>query len=47
VGAKANVILGAGTATVEHDGHIYDFSAKKGKWLDLDVRTLLDAPETE
>ena len=45
VGAKASAVVGPFTATVEHDGHIYDFSAQKGKWLDLDVRTLLDAPE--
>jgi RNA polymerase sigma factor (sigma-70 family) len=47
VGANAKVVVGAFTATVEHDGHIYDFSAEKGKWLDLDVRTLLDAPGAE
>jgi RNA polymerase sigma factor (sigma-70 family) len=45
-GAKPQAVVQTLTASVEHGGHIYDFDAKTGKWLDLDVRTLLDAPET-
>ena len=45
-GAKPQAIVGPLTASVEHGGHIYDFDGNTGKWLDLDVRTLLDAPET-
>ena len=46
-GAKPQAVVGPLTASVEHGGHIYDFDGKTGKWLDLDVRTLLDAPETK
>ncbi len=46
-GAKPQAVVDPSTASVEHGGHIYDFDAKHGKWLDLDVRTLLDAPETK
>jgi hypothetical protein len=34
-----------GSITYEHDGHIYTFNRKSGKWDDLDTRTILDAPE--
>jgi RNA polymerase sigma factor (sigma-70 family) len=47
VGANAKVVVGESSATLENDGHIYDFSVQKGKWADLDVRTILDDPETE
>src|SRR5262249_18962161 len=46
-GTTARPEVGVSGVTVEHDGHIYDFSAQKGKWHDLDVRTLRDAAETE
>jgi RNA polymerase sigma factor (sigma-70 family) len=51
VGAKANLHLGQTPGylepSVEHDGHIYTFSVQKGKWLDLDVRTILETPEVK
>jgi RNA polymerase sigma factor (sigma-70 family) len=46
-GGKPHVIVEPSTATVESGGHIYDFYAKKGKWIELDVRSILDAPETK
>ena len=46
VGAEPNAAVGPTTATVEYGSHIYDFPAQTGKWLDLDIRTILDAPET-
>jgi len=36
--------FGSNSVVCEHDGHLYVFSAKFGKWLDLDARKLLNSP---
>ena len=47
VGAEAKTMVEPSTATVESGGHIYDFYATKGKWIEAHVCSILDAPETK
>ena len=46
-GDKPKLNIEPATAIAESGGHIYDFYANKGKWIELDVRAILDAPETK
>jgi hypothetical protein len=44
-GAQAAPTSGNDTVEVEHNGHLYIFSFRSGKWRDIDTRAILDADE--
>jgi hypothetical protein len=44
-GVKPQPIVSGQWVTFEHDGHLYVFSGKTGKWVDIDTRSNADAPE--
>ncbi len=46
-GSLAAPSVGAGTITIESDGHIYTFTGKTGKWDHVDVRTILGGTGAE
>ena len=45
-GVRATPVFGAGTVTIEGQGHIYTFVGKSGKWEHVDVRTVIGADST-
>ena len=46
-GAVAKPALGTDAITCEHNGHLYVFSVKTGKWEDIDTRAAPDDPDGE
>jgi hypothetical protein len=46
-GVRAKPLFGAGTVTIEGQGHIYTFAGKSGKWEHVDVRAVLEAGGAE
>ncbi len=44
-GTKPTPLLGSGSVRFENTGHIYTFNTMLGKWNDLDLRAILNAPE--
>jgi hypothetical protein len=42
-GVRATPVVGAGTVTIEGQGHIYTFVGNSGKWEHVDVRAVLEA----
>ncbi len=44
-GIKPQPVVGFEWVTFEHDGHLYIFSGKTGKWTDIDTRGNPDTPE--
>ncbi len=44
-GIKPQPVVGIDWVTFEHDGHLYIFSGKTGKWTDIDTRGNPDTPE--
>lgn len=42
-GAKANPVVSRGSARVQIDGLIHEFSARTGKWKHVDTRAILDS----
>lgn len=41
-GSKAAPVVRPGSARVEFDGRIHEFSAKTGKWKHIDTRAIID-----
>lgn len=41
-GVRATPTVGSGTATIETNGHLYNFAGKTGEWSHVDVRALVD-----
>jgi hypothetical protein len=44
-GVKPQPAVSFQWVTFEHDGHLYVFSGKTGKWVDIDTRSNADAQE--
>ena len=36
-----------GSVSLENDGHVYTFDGATGKWSDVDLRAIIDAPMTK
>ena len=37
--------VSAGSASLENDNHVYTFDSYTGKWSDVDLRAIIDAPD--
>jgi RNA polymerase sigma factor (sigma-70 family) len=46
-GAAAVPAIGNDAITCEHNGHLYVFSVKSGKWEDIDTRAMTDSSDGE
>jgi hypothetical protein len=46
-GVRATPVFGAGTVTIEGQGHIYTFAGKSGMWEHVDVRAVIGAGGAE
>ena len=46
-GRQAMPIVGSGSARVEFDGQIHEFSARTGKWKHIDIHSLLETAARE
>ncbi|SIO31081.1 RNA polymerase sigma factor, sigma-70 family [Singulisphaera sp. GP187] len=44
-GTKGSPLAAIGMASIEGDGHVYTFDNDTGKWSDVDLRAIIDAPD--